>query len=56
MGIKKSPTEDEIITKVGSVPVGMEFDFVMSYSNYELSVTINGVKVWSSTLSRLQKV
>lgn len=49
VGVKKSPTEDQIITKVGSVPVGTKFDFIMSYSKYELSVSINGVKTVLST-------
>ena len=42
VGVKPDASGGQIDTVVGSVPVGTEFEYEMSYSDAVLSVTING--------------
>lgn len=49
VGVKSSPDDDQVVTKLGNVPVGTYFTYVMSYSNNVLSISINGKKTTLST-------
>lgn len=42
VGVKRSPDDNQVITKLGSVQVGQQFDYRLSYSNNVLSISING--------------
>ncbi|KAK5988221.1 hypothetical protein PT974_12361 [Cladobotryum mycophilum] len=41
-GIKPDADSNQIVTKLGTVPVGTQFTYQLSYSNNKLSATING--------------
>ncbi|OAQ67844.1 polysaccharide lyase family 7 [Pochonia chlamydosporia 170] len=49
VGVKSSPDGGQKITKLGSVPIGTEFTYEMSYSNDVLSISINGEKTQLDT-------
>lgn len=51
VGVKPDANGNQIITQVGQVPVGTQFDYVLSYSADRLSVSINGVETELSTYS-----
>ncbi|KAI1201357.1 polysaccharide lyase family 7 protein [Nemania serpens] len=48
-GVKPNPDGNQIVTQVGTVPVGTPFDYVLEYSKNVLSVTISGKKTQLST-------
>lgn len=49
VGVKPDADSDQVVTKLGNVPVGTYFTYVMSYSNNVLSISINGNKTTLST-------
>ncbi|KAI1169785.1 family 7 polysaccharide lyase [Nemania sp. FL0916] len=49
VGVKPNADGNQIVTQVGSVPLGTAFKYVLEYSNNALSVTINGNKTALST-------
>ncbi|KAI1185475.1 polysaccharide lyase family 7 protein [Nemania serpens] len=49
VGVKPNPDGDQIVTQVGTVPVGTTFNYVIEYSKNVLSITINGKKTQLST-------
>lgn len=57
VGVKPNAQDGQIISEVGNVPVGTEFDYEMEYSYGTLSVTIDGDRTeldtfeWDSPLS-----
>lgn len=51
VGVKPDAAGNQIITQVGQVPVGTQFNYVLSYSADRLSVSINGAETELSTYS-----
>ncbi|KAL7793738.1 polysaccharide lyase family 7 protein [Trichoderma ceciliae] len=49
VGVKPDANSNQVVTKLGNVPVGTYFTYVMSYSNNVLSISINGKKTTLST-------
>lgn len=49
VGVKPNEDGNQVITKLGTVPVGQQFKYQMSYSNNVLSISINGKKTVLST-------
>jgi len=42
VGIKPNEDDNQIVTALGTVPVGQQFTYTLSYSADQLSITING--------------
>lgn len=42
VGVKKDADSNQVVTKLGSVPVGTKFTYKLEYSNDKLSISING--------------
>ncbi|KAH0495961.1 hypothetical protein TgHK011_009484 [Trichoderma gracile] len=51
VGVKQGPSGGQAITKLGSVPLGTYFTYVMSYSDEVLSISINDKKTTLDTFS-----
>lgn len=49
VGVKPNANGGQKITKLGTVPVGTQFNYEMAYSKDVLSITINGKKTQLST-------
>ncbi len=49
VGVKPNPNDGQIITQLGTVAVGQQFAYVMSYSDNILSISINGKKTTLDT-------
>lgn len=51
VGVKPDADSNQVVTKLGNVPVGTYFTYVLNYSNNKLSISINGKSTSLSTFS-----
>lgn len=49
VGVKPNPSGNQKVTKVGNVPTGTSFEYVLSYSSDVLTVSIDGETTELST-------
>ncbi|KAJ2974218.1 hypothetical protein NQ176_g6175 [Zarea fungicola] len=51
VGVKPDADSNQVVTKLGNVPIGTQFTYELNYSNDQLSISINGNTTPLSTFS-----
>ncbi|KAJ2971050.1 hypothetical protein NQ176_g7878 [Zarea fungicola] len=51
VGVKPDADSNQVVTKLGNVPIGTKFTYKINYSNDKLSISINGKETPLSTFS-----
>ncbi|KAJ3499360.1 hypothetical protein NLG97_g387 [Lecanicillium saksenae] len=51
VGVKPDEDSNQVVTRLGNVPIGTKFTYVLSYSNDKLSISINGKTTALDTFS-----